>query len=95
MALTTDEVRKIASLARVAIDDGQIERLRAQLSDILDHFALLDELDTEDVPPTAQALPLVNVMRDDVTWESWSADDILGAAPRAEGGYIRVRAVFE
>lgn len=95
MTLTVEEVRHIASLARIALDDEHVERLQAQLSAILDHFDLLGELDTSDIPPTAQAFAAVNVMREDSTWESWPVAEILAGAPRTEGDYIRVRAVFE
>ena len=95
MSLTIDEVRHIASLARLALTDEEAERLREQLSGILDHFELLKQLDTSGVQPTAHSLPLTNVMRDDETWNSLTPDKVLANAPRAEGDYVRVRAVFD
>ena len=65
MALSTDDVRDIARLARIAISDDEVERMRDQLSSILDHFEVLSDIDTDDVPPTAQSFDLTNVERPD------------------------------
>lgn len=95
MALTADEVRYIARLARVALSDDEVERLRDELSSILDHFSILDDIDTQSVPPTAQSLELHTVERDDELRPSLPIDEVLRNAPRTEDGYIRVRAVLE
>ncbi len=95
MVLSADEVRYIARLARVALSDGEVQRLQEQLSDILDHFAVLNAVDTEGVPPTAQTFEMTNVLRADETAPSSSRDDILANAPREDGGYFRVRAVLD
>jgi aspartyl-tRNA(Asn)/glutamyl-tRNA(Gln) amidotransferase subunit C len=95
LSLTLEEVRQIASLARLALDDAEADRLREQLSGILDHFELLKELDTAGVQPTAHSLPLTNVMREDQTQESLPVEQVLANAPRREGDYLRVRAVFD
>ncbi len=95
MALTGDEVRHIANLARVALSDDEVERFRGQLSSILAHFETLNAIDTTDVPPTAQTLDLVNVERADTWRASAPTEEILSNAPRREGPYLRVRAVLE
>lgn len=95
MALTTDEVRHIAKLARIALTDEEIERYRDQLSGILEHFQVLNEIDTSDVPPTAQSFALTNVERPDEVRPSLAPEDVLLNAPRSEDGYLRVRAVME
>lgn len=95
MALTRDDVLHIARLARIALSDDEVERFRAQLSGILDHFAALAAVDTDGVEPTAHPLTLANVMRDDVIEPSLPRDDVLANAPLAEDGYFRVRAVLE
>ena len=95
MALTSDEVRHIATLARVELNDAEVERYREQLSSILAHFETLNAIDTSDVPPTAQTLDLLNVERDDEPRPSPPLDEVLRNAPRREGGYLRVRAVLE
>ena len=95
MALTTDEVRHIARLARLALSDEEVERYREQLSGILDHFQVLNDIDTSDVPPTAQSLDQVNVTREDALRPSLPTEDVLANAPRTEDGYLRVRAVLD
>ena len=95
MALTSEEVRHIATLARVELNDAEVERYREQLSTILAHFETLNAIDTNDVPPTAQTLDLVNVEREDDPRPSSPPDEVLRNAPRREGGYLRVRAVLE
>ena len=95
MPLTGDEVRHIARLARVGVSDDEVERLQAQLSTILEHFDVLNAIDTEGVAPTAQSFDLANVERDDEPRPSVSLDDALANAPRTEGAYLRVRAVLE
>ena len=95
MALTVDEVRHIARLARLGLTEAEVERLRDQLSSILDHFQGLNAFDTEGVPPTAQTLELVNVERADEARPSAEREAVLANAPRRDGPYIRVRAVLE
>jgi len=95
VALTSDEVRHIAILARVELNDAEVERYREQLSSILAHFETLNAIDTNDVPPTAQTLDLVNVEREDASRPSAPLDEVLRNAPRREGDYLRVRAVLE
>lgn len=95
MALTADEVRHIATLARIALSDAEVEQLRGQLSAILDHFQVLNDIETQDVPPTAQSFDLSSVQREDQVHPSLDRSDVLRNAPRTEDGYIRVRAVLD
>ncbi len=95
MALTAEEVRHIATLARVAVSPEEVERLRVQLSGILEHFQVLNDIDTSNVPPTAQTLNLHSVQRPDEVRPSLPRAEALRNAPRTEDGYIRVRAVLD
>ncbi|MEZ4494063.1 MAG: Asp-tRNA(Asn)/Glu-tRNA(Gln) amidotransferase subunit GatC [Dehalococcoidia bacterium] len=95
MNLSPEDVKHIALLARVRLDDSEVERLSEQLSSILDHFAALAAVDTEGVEPTAHPLPLANVMREDSVSPSLPREDVLRNAPATEDGHIRVRAVLE
>ena len=90
MRLTTADVKHVAELARLGLSDEEIERLREQLSSILDHIAALEELDTSAIPPTAQVLPLSNVMRDDVVRPSLPRESVLMNAPRQSEGFFEV-----
>jgi len=93
--LTPEEVRHIAQLARVGVTDEDVERMRVQLSQILEHFEALAELETADIPPTAFAVQLENVMRPDESRPSYSKEEILANAPQLDEDYIRVRVVLE
>jgi aspartyl-tRNA(Asn)/glutamyl-tRNA(Gln) amidotransferase subunit C len=95
LPLTPEEVTHIARLARVGLSEDDISRFQGQLSQILDYFERLQEVDTENVPPTAHTLAMHNVMRDDEPRSSFDKEDILANAPQREGDLFRVRAVLE
>ena len=69
--------------------------MREQLSSILDHFEVLSEIDTDDVPPTAQSFELTNVERVDEAGDPIDREAALQGAPRRDDGYFRVRAVLD
>jgi aspartyl-tRNA(Asn)/glutamyl-tRNA(Gln) amidotransferase subunit C len=95
MKLERDAVLHIAKLARVELTDAEIATFSDQLSDIIDHFDVLNSVDTDGVEPTAHTLALRNVMADDVSGPSMPVDDVLALAPKTDDGYLRVRAVLE
>ncbi|MCH7577843.1 MAG: Asp-tRNA(Asn)/Glu-tRNA(Gln) amidotransferase subunit GatC [Chloroflexi bacterium] len=95
MPLTPEEVRYNARLARVGLSDDEVSRFQNQLSQILDYFERLQEVDTENVPPTAHTLAMHNVMRDDEPHPSIDKEEVLANAPQREDDLFRVRAVLE
>ena len=95
MQISREEVLHIARLARLGLSEAEIDRLKEQLSVILENFEVLQQVDTSGVPPTAQSIALQSVMRDDEVASSLPPDDILANAPRREGDCFRVRAVLE
>jgi len=95
VALSRDEVKHIAQLARVGVTEEDVTRFQAQLSIILDHFKALGEIDTGGVPPTAHTLPLANVERDDNARPSFPTESVLANAPRQQEHFLRVRKVLE
>lgn len=95
MSLSREQVEHVALLARVGITEEDVDRFRHQLSDVLDYFERLREVDTENVPPTSHTLALHNVMREDEPQAPLGADEILANAPETEDGRIRVRAILE
>ena len=95
MAITREEVQHVAMLFRMSLSEEEIARLQQQLSQIIDYFQVLQQVDTEGVPPTSHTLSLENVMRDDEPRPSYPTEDILANAPLSEGGFFRVRAVLE
>ena len=95
MKMSREEVLHIARLARLGLTEDEIDRMREQLSNILENFEVLQQVDTSGVPPTAQSVTLQNVVRDDEVAPSLPAGDVLANAPRKEGDFFRVRAVLE
>ena len=95
MKLSREEVLHIARLARLGLSEAEIDKMREQLSNILENFEILKQVDITGVPPTAQSIALQSVMRDDEVAPSLPSDEILANAPRREGDFFRVRAVLE
>jgi aspartyl-tRNA(Asn)/glutamyl-tRNA(Gln) amidotransferase subunit C len=87
--ITKADVQKVAKLARLELEDEEIERYSTQLAAILGHIAMLDRLDTRDVPPTAQAIRLSAPTRPDEVRPGLSRDDARAPAPEfEEGGFV-------
>ena len=95
MSLTPEEVKHIARLARVGLSDDEVARFQVQLSEILEYFERLREVDTENLPPTAHTLAMHNVMRDDEPQPSFDKEEVLANAPQREDDLFRVRAILE
>lgn len=95
MSLTIDDVRHVANLARVALDDAQLEQLRDQLGRILGYAEQVREVATADVPPTSHAYELHNVWRDDEPRPSLSPQEALGTGPQVEDDRFRVPRIIE
>ncbi len=88
--ITPEAVAKVAKLARLSLNDGELATATHQLSDMLDHFADIDALDLDGVEPMTHPTPIANVMRDDVEQLCLDRDEVLAAAPVAEDGRFRV-----
>jgi aspartyl-tRNA(Asn)/glutamyl-tRNA(Gln) amidotransferase subunit C len=95
MSVSDADVRKIAKLARLRLDDEEVERYGGQLGKILDAMKELGELDTKDVPPTSSVLGATNVMREDEPRPFEGRERILANAPERDGPYFKVRKVIE
>jgi aspartyl-tRNA(Asn)/glutamyl-tRNA(Gln) amidotransferase subunit C len=95
MTLSREDVLHVARLARLALTPEEVERFRAQLSQILEHAARVTEVAAPDVPPTSHPLPLVNVFRDDVVGECLTQKEALSTAPEAEDGRFKVPRIIE
>ena len=82
--ITRDEVRHLADLARIELDDAELDHLAPQLSVILDSVASIRDVAADDIPPTSHPLPGVNVFREDVVRPSLTAEEALSGAPLVE-----------
>ena len=86
MAISEEQVRHVAMLARLGLDDGQIGQLRVELSGILEHVDAISKLDLSGVEPTAHAVAVTNVTRPDVERPCLSREDALLNAPAQQDG---------
>lgn len=95
MAITLEEVRHIAQLARLRLTDEEETRYTEQLSAILEYAARLGDVDTSAVPPTASVLPLHAPLRPDTVRPSTPRDLILANTAASKDGMFRVPPVLE
>ena len=84
------QVEHVARLARLRLDEGEVERMSSELSTILDHIEKIEELDLDDVEPTSHVVTLDNVLRPDEPRPSWPREQILEPAPDAADNGFRV-----
>jgi len=92
--LSRDHVAHVAHLARLGLTDEELTRLEGQLNHILDQYAVLAELDTEHIAPTAQTIELENILRADVVTPSLPVDEALAGAPERVGDHVVVPGII-
>lgn len=92
--LSRADVEHVAHLARLGLSDEELRRLEGQLNHILDQYAVLAELDTDAIPPTAQTIELENILRDDVARSSFPPETALANAPERDGDFFVVPAIL-
>ena len=88
--ISSSDVRKVAQLSRLELPEDQIQTYTKQLEEILSYVEQLQEIDTENIPPTTRAVEVVNAMREDIVEVSCSREDLLNQAPQREGDFYRV-----
>jgi aspartyl-tRNA(Asn)/glutamyl-tRNA(Gln) amidotransferase subunit C len=93
--ITADEVRHVAELAKLALSDEELERSGYELNRILAYFRELQEVDTENVPITSHAIPMVNVLREDESRPSLPAEEVVANAPDGVDVFFRVPRIIE
>src|SRR3954452_510024 len=90
--INREQLLHVANLARLELRDDELERLGAQLNDILAAVSKVSELDLTDVPPTSHPLDVVNVWGEDEPRPSLPVDEALANAPEREGSFFKVPA---
>ena len=95
MSVDETTVRKIASLARIAVTDGEVAAMTGELNNILGWVEQLGEVDTSGIEPLAAVIPNDLRLRDDVITDGNIRDDVLANAPQAEHGFFAVPKVIE
>ena len=92
--LSRSDVEHVAHLARLGLTDEELGRLEGQLNHILDQYAILAEVPTDHIAPTAQTIELENILRDDVVVPSLPVADVVRNAAEHEGDLIVVPAIL-
>ncbi len=95
MRLTPEEVDHIALLARLDLSSAERERAAGELTQILNYFEKLGELDTKHIEPTSHVFPVTNVLREDVARSGLSPEAALQNAPEAAANMFQVPRVVE
>jgi aspartyl-tRNA(Asn)/glutamyl-tRNA(Gln) amidotransferase subunit C len=90
MAIDREQLLHVAHLARLELRDEEVERLNAQLNDILEAVSKVSQLDLADVPPTSHPHDVVNVWAEDEPQPSLPVDEALANAPARDGDYFKV-----
>ena len=92
--LSVDEVRHVAMLARLALDDSELATMARQLERILDYVAQIGKLNVDGVEPMARALPIKNVLREDIIEKSLPLEKVLLNAAQTDGAFFKVPKVI-
>lgn len=92
--ITLEQVRHVAKLSRLSLNDQQLQKFAQQLSDVLTHVSKLNELDVSGVEPMAHAMDVVNVMRDDQPVPGLPVEKVLANAPGQSPPFFKVPKVL-
>ena len=95
MKLSREQVLHIAELAKIGLTEDETECFCEQLSAILDHFKVLDQIDTDAIPPTAMVINQHNVLRDDISAPSLPVELALANAPQTSEQHVLVKAILD
>ncbi len=94
--LTPNEIRRLAKLARLHLNDSEVASLQKELSAILGYVEQLQAVDTKGVEPTAQVTGLINVMREDALEDyGVSTEQLLSNVPKVQKGFIKVPRILD
>ena len=93
--ITEDQVKKVAELARLRLDNNQVKHHAEQIEKILDYINQLEKIDTKDVPCTTRAIEVINVLRTDVNSKFEDRDELLNLAPSRENDFFKVPKIIK
>ena len=88
--ISSDEVKKVAQLARLELNENEINQHAEQLEKILEYIKQLEKINTENVPCTTRAIEVVNVLRKDEKKNYKNSEEILDLAPSRENKFFKV-----
>jgi aspartyl-tRNA(Asn)/glutamyl-tRNA(Gln) amidotransferase subunit C len=92
--ITLEQVRHVAKLSRLDLDESKLKKLAGQLESILDYVAQISKVDVTGVEPMAHALPIHNVFREDIVEPSLPLEKVLQNAPDSDGPFFKVPKVI-
>ena len=93
--ITEDQVKKVAELARLKLDDNQVKHHAKQIEKILDYINQLEKIDTNGVASTTRAIEVVNVLRSDANNNFENRDELLELAPARENDFFKVPKIIK
>ena len=93
--ISKDQVSKVAKLAKLKLDEEQIDKHAVQIEKILDYINQLEKIDTTNVPCTTRAIEVTNVLRSDANEKYDNKEDILQLAPSRENNFIKVPKIIK
>ena len=93
--ISSDEVKKVAQLARLELNESEINQHAEQLEKILDYIKQLEKINTENVPCTTRAIEVVNVLRKDEKKNYENSEEILDLAPSRENKFFKVPKIID
>ena len=92
--INTDTVKHVAYLVRLGISEEEAQKFSGQFSSIIDYFNMLNEVNTENVPPASDITNNKNVLREDMVKPSMDREEFLRNTPQSERGYVKVPTVL-
>ena len=94
MSLSDKDVKHVAVLSRLGLNDDELQKYEKELNDVLNFMEKLNELDTKGIEPTSHVLDIHNVFRSDKVEESLSLEDVLANAPDRDEDYFKVPSIL-
>ena len=88
--ISKEEVKKVAQLARLELNDDEINNHAEQLAKILDYIKQLDQINTENIPCTTRAIEVINIFRKDERRNYMNSEELLDLAPSREDNFFKV-----
>ncbi len=94
MSITIKDVKHVAILSRLGLNDDELQKYEKELNDVLNFMEKLNELDTQGVEPTSHVLDIHNVFRSDVVEKSLDLEDVLANAPDRDDDCFKVPSIL-
>jgi len=93
--ITEEQVKKVAELARLKLDNNAVKHHAKQIEKILDYINQLEKVDTNGVPSTTRAIEVINVLRADINNKFENRDELLNLAPAREKDFFKVPKIIK